>query len=131
MKYKFATAINCIDGRTQKPIIDFVRKKFSVDYVDMITEPGPDKILSENKKFGITKSIKGRVEISIEKHKSKAIVVIGHHDCAGNPVNEKTHRMQIKKAVQNVDSWNSEVPVFGLWLDRDWKVTLISRGKNE
>ena len=129
MEYKFATAINCIDGRTQKPVIDFIRKKFSVDYVDMITEPGPDKILSENKKSGITESIKRRVEVSIEKHKSKATVVIGHHDCAGNPVNGKTHRMQIKKAVQNVGSWNSEVPVFGLWLDRDWKATLISGGK--
>lgn len=126
MKYKFATAINCIDGRTQKHVIDFVRRKFSVDYVDMITEPGPDKILSENKKSGITESIKDRVAVSIEKHKSRVIVIVGHHDCAGNPVNEKTHRMQIKKAMQNVDSWNSEVPVFGIWLDKDWKGTFIS-----
>ena len=125
MKYKFATAINCIDGRVQKPVIDFVRRKFSFDYVDMITEPGPDKILSENKKSGIIKWIRGHAEVSIEKHKSKAIVVIGHYDCAGNPVNEETHRMQIKKAVQNVDNWNLGVSVFGLWLDRDWKAALI------
>ncbi len=98
---------------------------------NMITEPGPDKILSGNKNSGITKSIKVRVAISVEKHKSGVIVIVGHYDCAGNPVNERTHRMQIKKAIQNVDSWNSEVPVFGLWLDRDWKATLISGGKNE
>ncbi|NQU95909.1 MAG: hypothetical protein HQ549_06780 [Candidatus Omnitrophica bacterium] len=126
MKYKFATAINCIDGRTQKPVIDFVRRKFSVDYVDMITEPGPDKILSENKKSGIVKSIKDRVTISIEKHESKVIVIVGHHDCAGNPVNEKTHQTQIKKAIQNVDNWNSGVPVFGIWLNKGWKGTFCS-----
>lgn len=36
---KFATAINCIDGRTQLPVIEWARKKYGVDYVDMITKP--------------------------------------------------------------------------------------------
>ena len=64
--------------------------------------------------------------ISIEKHKSGVIVIVGHHDCAGNPVNEKMHRMQIKKAIQNINNWNSGVPVVGVWLNRDWKSTFIS-----
>ena len=33
---RFATAINCIDGQTQIPVIDYVRKKYRVDYVDMV-----------------------------------------------------------------------------------------------
>jgi hypothetical protein len=49
-KYKFATALNCMDGRVQIPIIEFLKKKFKVDYVDMITEPGIDKILAEENK---------------------------------------------------------------------------------
>ncbi|MGB3082317.1 MAG: carbonic anhydrase, partial [Candidatus Omnitrophota bacterium] len=48
MKKSFATAINCIDGRAQKPVTEFAIRKFKVDYVDLITEPGPDKVLSEN-----------------------------------------------------------------------------------
>ena len=46
-KETFATAINCMDGRTQEPIISWAKKAFEVDYVDAITEPGPDKILAE------------------------------------------------------------------------------------
>jgi hypothetical protein len=42
----FATAINCMDGRTQIPVTDYVRKKYKVEYVDMITEPGPIKVLA-------------------------------------------------------------------------------------
>jgi hypothetical protein len=45
----FVTAINCIDGRTQLPVINFAQKKYGIDYVDMVTEPGPIKILTENK----------------------------------------------------------------------------------
>ena len=125
MKYKFATAINCIDGRAQKPVIDFVGRRFSVDCVDMITEPGPDKILSENKKTEIIKSIKDRVAISVEKHESKAIVIVGHHDCAGNPVTRDEHLKQIKKAKQNIDKWNLGISVYGAWVNENWKVALL------
>ena len=44
---KFATAINCIDGRIQLVVCAYMRTKYLVDYVDMITDPGPVKILSE------------------------------------------------------------------------------------
>ncbi len=126
MKYKFATAISCIDGRTQKPVIDFVRKRISVDYVDMITEPGPDKILSKNKQKNLIKSIQRKILISIEKHKSKHIIIVGHYGCAGNPVGEKEHRKQIKRAMQIINSWDLKLSVRGIWLDKDWKATFIS-----
>lgn len=40
---KFAAAINCMDGRTQVPVIEFLKNKYGVDYVDMITEPDPTR----------------------------------------------------------------------------------------
>ena len=78
----FATAINCMDGRTQIPVIDYIRKKYNVDYVDMITEPGPIRVLAENTDKPTVESIKRRVEISTGKHGSVHIVIVGHHDCA-------------------------------------------------
>jgi hypothetical protein len=87
----FATAINCMDGRTQVPVIEWMKKRYGVDYVDMITEPGVDAILSENKDMQTIERIKKRLSISIEKHHSKFIAVVGHHDCAGNPVDMQTH----------------------------------------
>ena len=35
-KITFATAINCMDGRVQIPVIEYLKKEFKVDYVDMI-----------------------------------------------------------------------------------------------
>jgi hypothetical protein len=125
MKESFATAINCIDGRVQAPVTELIMSEFEVDYVDMITEPGPDKILSENKDLDVIESIKKRVLISIEKHKSKIVIIAGHHDCAGNPVQEKEHFQQIRESVTRIREWELEVDVYGVWVDKDWKAVLL------
>ena len=122
MKYKFAAAINCIDGRVQKPIIEFAIKRFGVDYVDIITEPGPDKVLSENKSMDIIESIKRRVLLSIERNSSKNIIIAGHHDCKANPVEEKVHYRQIKESVDKIKEWNLEVDVYGYGLVKAGKL---------
>ncbi len=126
MGKRFGTAINCIDGRVQRPVMEFVIEKFGVDHVDMITEPGPDKTLSENKAFDIITSVKKRVSISVEKHGSKNIIIAGHHDCAANPATEEEHRRQISQAVKNIKTWNLGVDVHGVWVDKDWKAVLLS-----
>jgi hypothetical protein len=92
MTKKFATAINCIDGRTQRPVIDFIQNTFDIDYVDMLTEPGPNKILSEDKERGVIESLRKKVKISIDKHNSGLIVIVAHYDCAGNPENEDAQK---------------------------------------
>lgn len=48
----FATAINCMYQRTQIPVIDYVRRTSDACYVDMIAEPGPVRILSEETESG-------------------------------------------------------------------------------
>jgi len=121
----FGTAINCIDGRTQEPVVAFFKKRFAVDYIDMVTEPGVDKVLSQYTDKQIIASIKKRVQISIKKHNSKIIAIAGHYGCAGNPVDIKRHLKHIKKAVQNVDKWDLGVPVYGAWVDKSWKVILL------
>jgi len=125
MEHTFATAINCIDGRIQESVIGFIKRELTVDYVDLVTESGPDKILSENKQADIVESIKNRVTISLEKHQSKTIVVVGHYDCAANPVDVGEHHKQIKEAVETIKSWNFEVSVYGIWVGRDWQASFI------
>jgi carbonic anhydrase len=101
----FATAINCMDGRTQNPLIEWMRKHYGVSYVDIITEPGVDAILAENRDTRTIESIKRKVGTSIEKHGSKFIVVVGHYDCAGNPADMNTHLAQIRSAIETATSW--------------------------
>jgi hypothetical protein len=114
-----------MDGRTQIPVINYVREKYRVDYVDMITEPGPIRVLAENKDKAALESIRRRVEISTGKHGSKHIVIVGHHDCAGNPADNKTQLMQIKDSVDKIKSWGFDVQVIGLWIDDHWLVHKI------
>ncbi len=123
-KIKFATAINCMDGRTQEPIIDWVKQRFNVDFVDLITEPGPDKILSEGP-IELINSIKNRVKISIEKHNSDNIIIVSHYDCTGNPVDREKHLEQLKDSLKVIKSWNLNSNIFGVWIDEEWIVKEI------
>ena len=88
----------------------------------MITEAGPVKILTDCEDGVPLDSIKRRVEISVEKHRSRYRVVVGHFDCAGNPVSKETQIEQILKSIKTVRSWHFKAEILGLWVDENWKV---------
>ncbi len=121
----FATAINCMDGRVQIPVIEYMKKRFGVAYVDMVTEPGPIKFLAENSDSAQIESIKSRVEVSVVKHGSKVIAIVGHADCAGNPVERDIQIEQIKKSVEVVKSWGFAVEFVSLFVNERWEVEEI------
>lgn len=123
-KRKFVTALNCMDGRVQIPVIEFLKRKYKADYVDMITEPGIDKILAENNKK-ILPWIKEKIKISVKKHNSKIIAVIGHADCAGNPVSKETHIEQIKKGMKIIKLMKLSIKIIGLWVNENWEVEVV------
>ncbi|MEW5947762.1 MAG: carbonic anhydrase [bacterium] len=120
----FATAVNCMDGRTQLPVIEWMKREHGVDYVDMITAPGADGILSRGEAREI-ETLKERVLISVGKHGSRVIAVAGHHDCAGNPVSREEHLADIRTAVGVVHGWNLPAAVVGLWVGDDWKAEAV------
>ncbi|MCJ7679565.1 MAG: hypothetical protein MUP70_02470 [Candidatus Aminicenantes bacterium] len=123
---RFATAINCMDGSVQIPVIEYLKTRYDVDYVDRVTEPGPVLALSQNIDSAIVESIKTRIEISVFKHHSKFIAVVGHHDCAGNPVDKETQLKQIHAAVKTVGAWKYDAQIIGLWVDDSWTVVEVS-----
>ena len=53
---QFVTAINCMDGRVQIPVIEYMKTTYDVEYIDMITEPGTIKTLSKNRDTTIVES---------------------------------------------------------------------------
>lgn len=121
---KFGTAINCMDGRVQIPVIEWMKKNFGLDYVDMVTEPGPEGKIAGGDAATI-ESIKRRVKISVEKHGSEIVIIVAHHDCAGNPVSKVTHEQQLEESIRVVKSWNLPVKIAGVWLDENWQVKEI------
>ena len=116
---KFSTSISCMDGRIQIPLSAWIKENYSADYVDTITEPGVDKIIAADSDL---QSIKAKVGISINAHKSDLVVVSGHYDCAANPVSDEEHIAQIKNAVEVISSWNTGAKVVGVWVDGSWNV---------
>ncbi len=127
----FCTAINCMDGRTQTPVNEFLAKYFGVAYVDAVTEPGPIRILCERNDSQLVKSIVERVRISVDKHGSAGIGIVAHYDCTGNPVGRDEQLIQLRSAVTFIRSTFEGVRVVGLWLGEDWKVELQSEGRAE
>ncbi len=124
---KFATAINCIDGRTQLPVIEYLKSKFGVDYVDVITEPAPARIIAEAKSDIKLDSIRERLKISQEKHGSLHLAVVAHHDCAGNPVDKGIQLEQVQRSLRTIRSWIFKGALLGLWVDENWKVQEVAQ----
>jgi len=120
----FGTVINCMDGRTQEPVSRWMRGRLSLDYVDTITEPGADLVLLEGKP-DVVAALKRKLDISIRKHGSKVVAVVGHHDCAGNPVEKDAHLGHIRDSVRALTDMRLGVRVIGLWVGEDWRVEKI------
>jgi len=121
----FATAVNCMDGRVQEQVTLLIKESTGVDYVDMITVAGPDKVLAQQAQTPEIELIKEKVLISRDKHRSSTIFIAGHHDCAGNPADEQRHIQDIKKAAENIKGWDMGLEVRGIWVDKNWRASLL------
>ena len=121
----FCTAINCMDGRVQTPVIDYMQSRYNVPYVDMITDPGPNKILADQSDDTIIESILQRIDISVHKHKSAAIAIVGHVDCAGNPSTYEEQLVHLEKSHAFLTSRYPDVEVIVLWVDEEWTVSQV------
>ncbi len=121
---RFGTAINCIDGRVQEAVTRWVKDAYHLDYVDLVTEPGADKILSQGSKEALAE-IRAKVYTSISAHGSSVVVIAGHYDCAANPVSQEEHLRQIRNSMQVIRFWNFPVTVVGLWVNENWAVEVV------
>ena len=123
-RHKFATAITCIDGRVQQPVADWMKLNTNVEYVDLITEPGPDKVLSSETTYVVDEIIR-KVTFSIRYHNSPVVALCGHHDCAANNADREGHLEQIIEGVRVLQSYNLNVRLLGLWLNEHGSVQLV------
>ena len=122
----FCTVINCMDGRVQIPVNEFLKRRFGVEYVDTITEAGPNGILAQGTDAARVESILERLRISIEGHGSVGVAVVGHHDCAGNPTPPEQQERDTRAAVEFLKSRCDGLPVAGLWVDQNWVVSELT-----
>ena len=121
---KFVTCLNCMDGRVQEPMIIWLKESHEAEFVDMITEAGMDGYLIKN--FFLPNPLKQKIDISVRKHGSKDIFVVGHHDCGGHPVDEKTHRDHVIKSVDKLKKQYPNCSVAGVWISDQWTAEKIA-----
>ena len=117
----FFTSVGCMDGRVYEPILKFGQKKFGARFADIITEAGlVGKLAQEPVNAGLLDSVRFKiVEVSLGRHHSKGIIVHGHQECAGNPVDDERHKDDIRKSVQLIQSLiNSSIQVVGVFIKR-------------
>jgi len=113
----FCTAINCMDGRVQLSVINYMQIRFDAVYVDMITEPAPNKILAEGIDAVVVDEIRRRLDVSLEKHSSCGVAIVGHEDCTANPLPKEDQVRQLEAAREFLREMYPGVEVIGLWVE--------------
>jgi hypothetical protein len=128
---KFCTVINCIDGRVQSPVDQFLRERFAADYVDTVTEAGVVLYLAEAADGlremipEVISAIKS-VNISVDAHQSSQLAVVAHSGCARNPIADEEQHAQLQKAVSFLRSHYPDLEVIGLWADISGSQPVVS-----
>jgi len=116
----YYTVINCMDGRVQRPVLDYLTDRFGVEFIDAITEPGINGVLARRGDAPTVDSILRKITLSIEKHQTAGIAVAGHYDCAGNPGDKEHQNRDTAEAVRFLREHFPDTSIIGLWIDELW-----------
>ena len=122
---EYGTVLECMDGRSQRKVADYLTTSFGVRNLDTITTAGAVRHLAENTEQ--TKALLDNLAISIGKHGSNQIAVVAHHDCLGNPVADNTQKTQLSQAISRIRDLYPHAEVTGLWLNAQWIVERVGR----
>jgi carbonic anhydrase len=120
----FGTAVSCIDGRVHLPVIVWMREMLSVDYVDLVTHPGVDGLLAEEPDRA-GELLRASIEISIQRHGSPVLALVGHHECAANAGSADLHREQLLRGLRVLQNWGLGVKLMALWVNADWQIDVV------
>src|SRR5690242_11949416 len=96
---RFGTAVSCIDGRVHVPVINWMRDVLALDFVDLVTYPGADGFVAREAERAAS-VLRPSIEISIGRHGSPVLALVGHHECAANPGTADEHREQLLQGLR-------------------------------
>lgn len=108
----FGVALTCIDGRISQVVQQQLREEWGVDFVDVVTLPGPEAAVPE---LPEQHAVWDALRISVKRHGSTRAAVVAHTDCAANAVELGTRREQVRAAVFEVRDVLPRTDVTG-WL---------------
>lgn len=130
----FACVLSCMDGRCQQHAFEYAQRLFGAEHIDTVTEPGLDGILAGSSSPVYSKpgavgaaqeAVMLKAAVSAKGHGATQCLVIGHNECAGNPVSHEQHVADIKKAVAKVKSWGLFKEVHAAVFNPEWQLVEI------
>ncbi|TDQ42788.1 carbonic anhydrase [Aureibacillus halotolerans] len=122
---EFVTVINCMDGRVQESVQQWMQETHNAKYVDSITDAGPNKLILDGTEDDI-KRFKKMLDVSILIHHSSLVAVVGHEGCAGNPAPEREQCTMTEKAAEIIQSWYPDVQVIALYATLEGQIKQLS-----
>ncbi len=117
-----ATCLNCMDGRVQLPVLQWIKENYPVDFVDVITEAGMDNVLCNQEDI---REVLRSITISVDVNKSTRLFVVGHYDCRGNPVEENVHRQEISDSVKRLKGIGPRMRSLAFGSTQTWQVEVV------
>lgn len=108
----FGVALTCIDGRIVDVVHHELRREWGVDFVDVVTLPGPEAAVPDLPERHV---VWDALRISVQRHGSNRAAVVAHTDCAANAVGVDRRREQVREAVSVVRDLLGGADVTG-WL---------------
>jgi hypothetical protein len=132
---KKAIVITCAEPRHHVPevrlfedVLEKLRNDYGVEMAYKIALAGADGILSRGHDAH-KKTMIDQVELLISAGSPVAIAVIGHEDCAGNPVSNEEHCADIQCSCNVLTGVCKEIPVIGFFAkrtdDRTWHLDSV------
>jgi carbonic anhydrase len=125
---EFAAAVTCIDGRFHATLTRWVRERFDVEHVDLVTTPGASAALAA-RRAATTGSVLAHLAPSLEAHGTEVVVVAAHEGCAADPSDAVTQLAALPRAAATLrDRLGPEVRVVPVRLTADGGVTEVELG---
>jgi hypothetical protein len=99
---KLAVALVCADWRLHHKRVNLnkrLSRLLGVDGVDTIAVPGPDGLALPAREAEWQTAV-SQISLLIGAHKPVALVVAAHQRCAGHPVDDGQHRVDVMTAAK-------------------------------
>ncbi|HTQ13765.1 MAG TPA: carbonic anhydrase [Rhizomicrobium sp.] len=131
---KLAVAVTCSDWRLHQRAVDFntrIGKAVGCGRVDMVVLPGPDGLLLP-KRVGEWEAALSQVGLLADAHKAVALAVVAHERCAGHPVTDPEHLVDVVAAAKALKgALGFSGPAYALIAtyrsDTDWGLDQVGR----
>jgi hypothetical protein len=96
-KKSLAVVVTCADWRLHQHKVDFVgrlSRMLDVSVSDLLALPGPDGLCLDSRQRD-WHSVQDWARLLVGAHHAAAIAVVAHQKCAGHPVSDEEHEVDV------------------------------------